>query len=301
MRFRHSSGLALLSALALQASAAEPPAPPPKRKTPPGLMRANPVVTAPQEPACQSFTIRQMRDQLPYGPGEALSYSVSVKGAQAGTVDIQLKDRADHEGRLAYPAHVVATSNPVLSLWTRMRAEAVTIVDPEFSVPMHMKTLTRSDQFTYEEDITFNRKDHKIDVKTVLNQKPWNANFSSEADMVDALSLLYYARSRDFTVGQPFCMELYQSRVLWRIKGVVRGVETVQTDAGPFEAFAATGTAVIVGRQGAQAQEKKFTAWMTADEDRIPVLLEAPTPLGDVVVKLTRFEQGRRLARPKRT
>jgi len=263
----------------------------------PALRRAAPVATA----SCGSQRVRQMGEQLPFGPGEALSYAVTVKGAAAGTVDIQLRDRTQHAGRTVYPAHVVAESNPIVSLWTRMRAEAVSVVDPEFSTPLNMKTLTRSDAFTYQEEINFDRGTHKVDVKTVLNKKPWNASFSSDAELVDALSVLYYARSRELVVGQPFCMELYQSRVLWRVTGTLSGIETVDTDAGPFQAYAATGNAVIVGRTGAAAQEKRFTAWMTADEDRIPVLLKAPTPLGEVVVKLTRFEQGRRLARPKRT
>lgn len=280
-----------LLALGLTLLMGSTPAPGPDTK---GSKGEKPVA----ETACVELTRPQLAERLPFGPGEALSYEVMLNGATAAQIDIKLQDKAVENGKRVYPAVVNAKANALVSIWAQMRSELVTLIDPDRTLPVVMRSHTHAEQYKYEEQITFDQAAHRLQASTVYRGKPWNAQLSSDTDVLDALSLVYYARSRQFDVGQPYCMDLYQGRVLWRIRGRVMGKETVQTDAGPMDAFVASGVAGIVGRSGPKAQIKQYTAYMTADEDRVPLLLKAPTPWGDVTVKLVRFEQGRRLARP---
>jgi hypothetical protein len=283
--------VALVTAVGIQASQAA-------NTGPRVLAREKAGVVAPQPVhPCKSKSLPQVPNQLPFGPGESLSYTVSVAGAPAGQVDISLHERALHEGRLVFPAVVRARSHPVLSLWTKMESELATLVDPEGVVPVNMKSLTHGDKFTYTENVQFLHGGRQVDVQTRLDGKAWNTTLAPRGDALDALSLVYYARSRELSVGAPFCFEVYQSRTLWRVIGTVGGREMVETDAGSFDAWVASGIAHPLGRVGKAAQAREYTAWMTADADRIPVLLRTPTPMGDAVVRLVRFEQGRRLAR----
>ncbi len=253
---------------------------------------------------CQAVALPQRQDKLPFGPGEALSYVAVVNGVQAGKANLKMEERTNKDGRVVYPAVVVAESNPVVKLWAQMSAELITVLDPDRTVPLSMRSITKSDKHVYEEDIHFDLSSKKVNARTTLNGKSMDQQLQADVDALDALSLLYYARSRAVDVGQAFCLDLYQSRLLWRIQGVVERKETLETDAGPFETIKATGTAVAqLGALRAQPailkEPRPFEVWMTADEDRIPVLLKAPTPLGDVTVKLVRFEQGRRLVRAR--
>ncbi|MEW5849723.1 MAG: DUF3108 domain-containing protein [Myxococcota bacterium] len=246
---------------------------------------------------CGKLAVPQLKERLPYGPGEALSYEVALNGAKAAQIDITLQDRVTEGGKVAYPAVVSAESSAVVSFWSRMKAELTTLIDPSRGLPLLMRSNTQADGRHYQEDVRFDGHTRQVEARTALNGKPWNGLFKSDADLVDALSILYYARSRDVQVGQPYCFDMYQGRVLWRIRGRVTGVEEVDTAAGPMKAFATSGVASIVGRTGAANQARQYTAYMSADEDRIPVLLKTPTPIGEVVAKLVRFEQGRRLTR----
>jgi hypothetical protein len=251
----------------------------------------------PAEPPCHALTPAQLAGKLPYGPGEALSYDILLNGAGAGRLDIRMEDRVLEGGRLSYPARVSATSTTLVSIWAKLAADLVTYVEPDRTLPLRSSSTTRTDRYTYQEEMQYDRAAGTVTGNATFNGKKWNGKLSSDTDALDPLSLLFYARSRDLTVGQAYCMEMYQGQVMWRIRGKVTGLETVQTDAGPFQTFVTSGAASIVGRQGAAAQTKTYTAYMTTDEDRIPVLLNAPTPWGAVTAKLVRFEQGRRLTR----
>ncbi|MBI5498243.1 MAG: DUF3108 domain-containing protein [Deltaproteobacteria bacterium] len=253
---------------------------------------------------CGRDTVPVLADRLPFGPGERLSYVATLNGLRAATADIEVQERATVDGKLSYPVAVKAQSNAVVSLWARMDAQLVTQLDPDRVLPWSMKSLTRGDKMDYQEDIRFPHGTTAVAASTRLNGKRAEQQLPVTGDALDVLGLVYYARSRDVAPGRRFCMELYQGRLLWRIRGTVSGPETVQTDAGPFEAWAARGEAValLAGGRGPALlkQPRPFQTWMTADQDRIPLLLQAPTPYGEIVVKLTRFEQGRRLARARR-
>jgi hypothetical protein len=261
---------------------------------------ARPAAAAPSGPACTEVHVPALQDRLPFGPGETLEYSATLRGLPAGSVTMQVKDRATRDGKVVYPVSVTASGNPVVSLWARLTADATTYLDPDNAAPVAFESRTRGDKMQYQEDVTFEHGAHALQARTTLNGKALDARMAAEGQMVDALSIVFFARSRDFRVGQPFCIDLYQSRLLWRVRGAVVRTETLETDAGPFETFVAQGEARAVGQtKGITAQPRAFTAWMTMDEDRIPVRLDAPTPWGDVTARLTRFEQGRRLVRSK--
>jgi len=254
------------------------------------------------ETGCATLRLPQQVEHLPYGPGESLSYEATLNGVTAGTAAMRFNEKSTEAGHLVYSAEVKAQANPVVQLWGKMQAQLVTVLDPDLGLPLRMESATHQDKNLYTEAVEFSPGKKLVAAHTAVNGSPMKQSLSVETDALDVLSLVYYARSRMFEVGQPFCIDLYQSRLIWRIRGTVRGRETVETDAGPFDAYVATGVAVaqLGNQKGAPAiikEPRPFTTWMTADEDRIPVLLKAPTPLGEVVVKLTRFEQGRRLAR----
>lgn len=258
----------------------------------PALPTAGSVAT------CAHHSVNALPDHLPFGPGEFLEYQATLKGLPAGTVQMRVLERTQRGGRTVYPLQVTAEGNPVVNVWARMKATATSWLDPDTSLPVAFASRTVSEKFTYLEDVTFLGAGHPAAVRTLLNDKPWDRALPVEGDPVDSLALLYYARSRNFAVGQPFCFDLYQSRLIWRVRGAVVRTETLDTDAGPFSTFVAAGEARAVGPvKGLAAQPRPFTAWMTADGDRIPVQLVAPSPLGPITARLVRFEQGRRLVR----
>ena len=45
---------------------------------------------------------------------------------------------------------------------------------------------------------------------------------------------------------------------------------------------------------------RRITAWVSTDDDRLPLLVETPDTFGTLEVKLANWKAGRRLIRPKR-
>ena len=83
-----------------------------------------------------------------------------------------------------------------------------------------------------------------------------------------------------FTVGRTF-----------RLRAVVDAKETIDTALGPREVFRLR---VRTGFGGDFAAARELRVWMTADEVRVPVRVEADFALGSLRAELTDYKPGRR-------
>jgi hypothetical protein len=123
----------------------------------------------------------------------------------------------------------------------------------------------------------------------LTDKRAW---LKSGADVVDTLSVVYYLRSRELVEGTPFCFELYHRRKLWRVTGTVAGREVVRAPGGAHVAQRLEAELrPVVGKN----PPRPVTAWISADDDRVPVLVKTPDGVGSIEVRLLSHQRGRRL------
>ena len=103
--------------------------------------------------------------------------------------------------------------------------------------------------------------------------------------VLDGLSLIWSLRARPLAPGQRFCFIVYHRRALWRFEGEAGMAEEVRVPHGTFRAAR---LAAALRRGGASPPEvRTIRIWLSADDARIPVVLEADHPLGTVALRLT--------------
>lgn len=259
--------------------------------------------------ACVDDGLPMLRERLPFGPGESLTFELALVGVRAGRVGLRVDDKARVDGVDVYPVVARARTDRFLAAFGAIDASMVSFLDPQTVQPLRManRAVTRElfDQApsTTREDAVFApstvtpsgprgarvnaRLDHFGKGKqTVRDSKP-----TSRADVVDVLSIVYWLRSRELKEGQRFCFELFHRRRLWRVFGAVGGV--VET-ASPYATKKARRLDLSVLRARPGQEARPLTVFVSDDDDRLPLILNTSDQLQ---VRLTGFTRGRTLSR----
>lgn len=277
----------------------------------PGLLRPKPREPAPDgEPGssavrgvCEHKPLPAVRDRLPFGPGEAMQWDVTLLGMRTGRVNVRLGERTQIDGELVYPSYASARTEGFLSVLGELDGRMVSWLDPTTQRPVRMvnRFLTASllsEPTDAREDAAF-AVDAQVAGRLVYRTKEKEIARQSKlvgsTDLLDVLSVLYYMRSRTLNAGDPFCFEIYHRRRLWRVTGIVGESKLISAPYMTRRARLLKGELRLVG--GGKQNPREVRAWVSEDDDRLPLLVETPDKLGTLQVKLRDWTPGRRLAR----
>jgi len=244
-------------------------------------------------PRCEQG-LPQLKDRLPYGPGEELGFVINMSGVYVGRVNLQIGDRSASNGAVVYPTHALATTNSFFRQMSKVESRMTSFITPDGVVPVAMFSRSQSDRGVRLEEASFDRAARTVQASLNYNSRSWNGKIEAGLPLQDAISVVYFARSRQVELGGDYCIELYYGKRRWHITGKVLEKESVSTPAGPYRAFKVSGVAV---REGRPAYQRAFTVWISDDEDRLPVRLVSPGRLGEVELTIDHFKRGRRLVR----
>lgn len=283
----------------------------------PGLKRPRadelePGEKVPPSSTCGRQALAVEVDRMPFGPGEELTYDIAYFGIRTGRAHVRVGERTTLDGLSTYPLQAQVTTDGFLDVLGNLDVRMVSFLDPRSMQPTRMvnRTTARSGPFgggtsVSREDGAFSARRSGPDGETggEINARlerfgdgafKKSARLDTDADVVDALSVVYYLRSRKLAPGAPFCFELYHRRRLWRVQGTVGGVELVRA---PFAARQARRLDATVTRvTGKDAPPPRaITAFISNDAERLPLLVQSPEKVGTIEVRLLKHRQGRQL------
>lgn len=236
---------------------------------------------------------------VPFGPGEILTYDVSLLGIRTGTVAVRIGAPGEMDHVPVYPLHAHAKTTGFLSVLGTLDGRMVSYLDPKTLTPVRManrflvSALGQTDVVA-REDAAFRGPavSGRLSYRWSDGRRHTRpARLKSTSDLVDVLSVIYYMRARAFDDGDRFCFEIYHRRRLWRVEGRIGASEVVSAPFATRAARRIEGTLTVVGGKEA----RPVTAWVSNDADRLPLLVETPDRFGTLTVKLTHFVPGRRL------
>jgi hypothetical protein len=236
--------------------------------------------TSPQRPATQS------RDAaVPFTVGETLTYDVSWSSfVVAGTATVRVAEKKPSSNSTAYAILVEGRPVPLVArlynLYYRMETllDAATLLSQQgslYSEEGSSKTLgtTRFDRRArraYYERQENNAKADKID-----DEVP--------PDTQDGLAVLYALRGRVFKPGDRFTVPVADGGSLYHIQVTVGATEQVRVPAGSFTAW--NMKVGITDIEGVPVW-KNNEIWISTDNRRLPVKMQAELPVGHFVLVL---------------
>ena len=135
-------------------------------------------------------------------------------------------------------------------------------------------------------DMTFNHREGTV----VVSSDGQQATYPAPADAQDALSALYYIRTRqDLVVGKTITIDVHDDDRNWKVDVQVLKREKIRTSLGEFNTIQLR---TYPKYEGVFQHKGEIFFWLTDDERRIPVLMKSVISIGSIVSTLVDCQTG---------
>ena len=235
----------------------------------------------------------QTYDNLPFGVGERLRYFVTYLGVKGGSVEVMVRSPLRWQGGWAHRLTGEVRSADWFRWVYDMHDTVESVLDPAQELaPLRFYINQLENAFKQSKVLDFDGKNHKI---YQVTQRKDRARKNDEFDFADgakdALGAMYYFRSK-----YPLNSEvkevkfpIFTSEKTWtctvnhlRSEKITVEGRTFDTDVYSF----------LTQFGGLLEQKGKLMAWITRDERRIAVYIEAELKVGSVKMHLAEYDQG---------
>jgi hypothetical protein len=111
----------------------------------------------------------------------------------------------------------------------------------------------------------------------------------------DYNAFLIALRAWEGAAGSAVQAEVLRSRYLWHVEMKIQGTTKLATELGDLPALRFDGHTFKVDRKGAKdtgSDERDFSIWISDDDGRVPLLIQARTDYGDVKMEVADYQPG---------
>jgi hypothetical protein len=237
------------------------------------------ALTPPPKPAMPKLAASAATGSAPFEVGERLSFNVAwANFVTAARLELEVANQGAYFGRESYQLRTkVETVGYVRSIFTEVDNQYTSYVDLKTMLPYRVENSTQQGQKREDDLITFDqqaRSARYADGSTL--QLPTNT--------YDLPSLLYALRLRELKSGASYKYSALFGKEIIQIEALVKQRERVITQAGSYDALR-----VEIAAKGSKANLSKYRvrAWFSDDAQRLPVLLTAQPPFGEVRAELS--------------
>ena len=214
--------------------------------------------------------------------GETLRYRVSYGFMDAGEATLEVKSTT-RKGDGRELQHVVATGKTLGGFNNFYKVHDVyeSYIDKKSIMPWYFVRNVDEGGFTINQKYTFKQNESKVN------------NGSKDFDVVmgiqDMISSFYKARTLNFKgmkPGKVFSFECFMDDEVYNLKIKYKGKEEIKIRKGKFVCYKFV-PVVQTGRYFESEEDVQF--WVTADQNRIPILVKAKIPVGTVKMHLVEW------------
>jgi hypothetical protein len=222
---------------------------------------------------------------VPFAVGERLAYDVSWSTyVTAGTATATVVDRRPVPGSSAYYIVAEGQPTPLLARLFHVYYRADTLLHAASLLPERGTILGEEGRTRRLRVTTFERGAGRVrfeQTTTTVVRKV----LPVPAETQDALSAFYVLRTRPLEAGRRLRMPVSDGGALLWVDIVVEGREPVRSGLGSLEAWRLVPSIRDAG--GNAWTDRRLTVWLSADERRLPLRLQAELPVGtfDLVLR----------------
>jgi len=207
-----------------------------------------------------------------------------VLGANAGELALVALPSVGSGTSRELQLRALARSNSFFSKIRKVRGKATSYLRGRDLHPRSYREDTFEGADTRSADVAFKSDTRTVNIGWTRNKVKGRTRLRYASDAFDPISAFYYLRTLQLAKGQAICFDAYALRKVWRVTGVVKGVETIRVPAGVFQAYHLEGMAIRVDNPRSQ-REVHF--WISADQKRLPLASMSVFDLGPVRAQLT--------------
>ncbi len=219
---------------------------------------------------------------VPFLPGEQLVYTIAWLKIEGGEMTLSAVRAASPDGVPIHHLLLTAVSNEYVSKFYPVNTRYETWVDARDFQPLRFEKRAREGRYSSDEVEEFD-----------LGRRIafWRTDRTALPERVqDIISSFYFMRSQPLTPGRDIPLDMFSRGKIYRLVVHVQEKETVETEAGTFEAVRVQ--PAMLGGDGEDQNRGKLFLWFSNDERRLPVMARTILPIGSVSARLKRVEPG---------
>jgi len=222
-----------------------------------------------------------------FSAGERLTYLISWSDIiDAGTAVMEVKEEKLTDGKKVYRLISTARSSGLVSKFYKVNDIIKSIFDPERLYSLSYRLDQSHGKRKKKREMTFNPEEGTV----VIDEEGRKNTYSTPPGILDPLSSLYYARTReDFIVGKPILIDVHDDGKNWAVEVQTIGREKLKTSFGKFNTIKVK---TYPRYEGVFQHKGEIYIWFTDDERKIPVLMQSEITIGSIMATLIAMQPG---------
>ena len=221
--------------------------------------------------------------------GEQLKFGVYYSFVKAGTAYIKNRGLTEINGRKAYLIQTSAFSASVIDAVFKVRDINYSWIDSENFYSLGYMQSLREGNYRRDEWLIFDDANGRYYGEVQKKEEPRIIAGELSQKVLDMLSSLYFVRAQNLEVGKDVVFDIVNREQQYPLVVKVLKKETVKTDAGKFHCWVVEpqfrGEGIFV------AKGKSLKVWLTADEYKMPVKMQAEVFIGSVKAELLEYKR----------
>lgn len=256
----------------------------------PGINCPTPMPTPPEWPRSQTY------EGVPFQSGESATYEVSWMGMNAGLATLDVRPPIKHGGKWHRVFHAEAKTGD----WFKTIFVGHDIIEA-YSRPWDFGIskfyLEQYEQGAFKSAFISKKWLDFMQEECVVKEKTWRPEKSDVLDQfplsfgaIDALSVIYFMRTKTFKMGQTERAPVYTSEKNWFLEATPVAFEQVTIPAGTFDAVKLKLRTFL----GKELQQKgDVFVWVATGTPHKQILqIQGEIKIGSVWMKLQSFQPG---------
>ncbi len=225
-----------------------------------------------------------------FGPGEQLTFEVSLLGIPAGKAQVTVGWEMEQFGASVWPLVCVGETAHVAQAFN-VKDRFVSYFDPSTGRSLGADFFVQEGNHRRRERYRYAPEQRRIfTTKQTAGRDAVDGEYESEPGTMDLAAAAFQLRNRKLEVGQRHELPIFTGTKTYQLYAIIDGTQTLTTKLGTFEAFKVR---VNGDFNGKLATKGDMTLYLTTDERHVPVRMSAEFVVGSIQIDAVKYEPGR--------
>jgi len=233
------------------------------------------------------FSLSMFSQTTAFKTGEHLKYRLSYSSfftAGYATMDIK---KAKHKGKDSFHVIGKGKTTGMINWFFKVRDNYETYFEKETLLPYQFIRQIDEGGYTKDKKILFDQESYRATVLNKENKKI--KTFSTEKEVQDLLSSLYYMRNKDisnFIIGDEISLPIFLDEEMMYMKLRFLGREKINTKFGEIKSAKFM---PLVASDRIFKDEESVIIWVSDDDNKIPLRIKAFLAVGSLRADLHKY------------
>ncbi|MEW6411514.1 MAG: DUF3108 domain-containing protein [Candidatus Zixiibacteriota bacterium] len=220
-------------------------------------------------------------ENVAFGVNEKFDFDINYGFINAGNATMEVARLIEYNGRPCYQIVTRAYSNSFFSNFFQVADSVESIIDALGIFSWRFEKKLREGNYRSDKQYSFDQRNNVVFFeKDTIEVSPY---------IQDALSVLYYVRTRELEVGKSIFVDNFTDGKMYPLEVKVLKKEQITVDAGTFDCVVVE---PLLQSVGVFKHEGQLTVWLTDDRLKMPVLMKSKVLVGSISAELTDYQLG---------